>query len=389
MEDPGALAAPRPLSTAPARAAEMGRLGRERFRGSSTPACTCAGSRRPTAERAPTAARPWRWRTRVAGERGAGAAPGLSRRRQRPQRQHGHHHGPRSPPGVLAAGGCATCGSAAYTTTPGGVRASVRRCPVWTAVMKRVRDEGAAVDEPGIGQRPRPAAHPRPLILARRPAAAPRSPSTPTTATSPVSTARSPTRPVPRSSSTAPSSRPTACCSQLPGVEVSVLHVVRDPRATAWSWQRHKDSRDGSGLRHRHESGRAPAEAGLEPPRGLPVAHRSPWVPGPYEDSPARRELPSPVARMLGATAEDLPFVTEDTVRLAPTHSVAGNPNRHNTGVVLVRPDDEWATAMPLRDRPWCRRSPRQGWPRWATPHAHTAHPAHPRTRPDGSSPLT
>ena len=38
-------------------------------------------------------------------------------------------------------------------------------------------------------------------------------------------------------------------------------------------------------------------------------------------------------------------------MRLAPTHSVAGNPNRHNTGVVLVRPDDEWATAMPLRDR--------------------------------------
>lgn len=230
-------------------------------------------------------------------------------------------------------------------------------CPVWTAVMKRVRDEGAAVDEPGIGQRllARLRIMRLPLILARR--AGGRAPVPFHADDSHIARLYRAIADETGASFIVDSSKLPPyglLLSQLPGVEVSVLHVVRDPRATAWSWQRHKDSRDGSGLMHRHESWKSSL---LWLVWNLLAAYL--WRTGSprvcrvrYEDFVrAPRAALAPVARMLGATAEDLPFVTEDTVRLAPTHSVAGNPNRHDTGVVLVRPDDEWATAMPLRDR--------------------------------------
>jgi hypothetical protein len=54
---------------------------------------------------------------------------------------------------------------------------------------------------------------------------------------------------------------------------------------------------------------------------------------------------------MVGADPADLPFDGPDQVVLSPTHTVAGNPNRHDTGVVRLRADDQWRTTMALRDR--------------------------------------
>ena len=38
-------------------------------------------------------------------------------------------------------------------------------------------------------------------------------------------------------------------------------------------------------------------------------------------------------------------------VHLAPTHTVAGNPDRHGSGAVALREDDEWRTRMPRGPR--------------------------------------
>ena len=230
-------------------------------------------------------------------------------------------------------------------------------CPVWTSVMKRVRDEAPAVDEPAIGRRLLRRLRIRrvPVFLARRALGRPAVPfhaddahigrlyhaiAEETGASVVVDSSKLP---------------PYALLlSQLAGVEVLILHVVRDPRATAWSWQRHKDSRDGSGLMHRQESWKSSALWLV-----WNVLTAALWRAGDprvcrvhYEDfARSPRAALAPVARLLGADPEDLPFVTEDSVRLAPNHSVAGNPNRHDSGVVRVLPDDEWTRAMPLRDR--------------------------------------
>jgi hypothetical protein len=39
------------------------------------------------------------------------------------------------------------------------------------------------------------------------------------------------------------------------------------------------------------------------------------------------------------------------SVGVAPAHTVAGNPMRFANGSLSIELDDEWRTAMPVRDR--------------------------------------
>jgi hypothetical protein len=232
-------------------------------------------------------------------------------------------------------------------------------CPVWTAVMKRVRDAGAVLDEPAIGRRllSRLRIKRLPLVLVRRALGRPPVPFH----ADDVHIARlyraiadeTGAHVIVDSSKLPPYG---LLLSQLPGIELSVVHVVRDPRATAWSWQRHKQSRDraDAGLMQRQETWKSSllwlvwnllATVLWRPgnPRVCRVRYEE------FARSP--RATLAPVAALLGASPEDLPFVDDHSIQLAPTHSVAGNPNRHDSGVVRVRPDDEWRTAMPVRSR--------------------------------------
>jgi hypothetical protein len=141
----------------------------------------------------------------------------------------------------------------------------------------------------------------------------------------------------------------------VPGVDVSYVHLVRDPRATAYSWSRAKPlpERDG-GVMQRQGAVKSAAlwtlwngtAEGLwrgEPERYLRVR---------YEDVIARPQ--TSIARMLalvGEPADSLPFVSDQEVELRPTHGVAGNPSRFTTGVVALRADTEWRRAIRARDR--------------------------------------
>ncbi len=62
------------------------------------------------------------------------------------------------------------------------------------------------------------------------------------------------------------------------------------------------------------------------------------------------------VARMIGADPDDLPFVGPDSVQLSPTHSVAGNPNRHDTGVVQLRAPSSGSQPCRRATGRWSRR---------------------------------
>jgi hypothetical protein len=142
----------------------------------------------------------------------------------------------------------------------------------------------------------------------------------------------------------------------LPVVDLYLLHLVRDPRATAHSFQRRKRLPDFGDERLMQ---RQPplissrrwtlSQAVIEllwrgrPDRYLRVR---------YEDFV--REPESTVRRitaLLGEVPAELPFLSDTTVRLQPTHSVSGNPNRFTTGSVEVRADDEWMHLMPRTDR--------------------------------------
>ncbi|MBL7493553.1 sulfotransferase [Frankia sp. AgB1.9] len=134
----------------------------------------------------------------------------------------------------------------------------------------------------------------------------------------------------------------------LPRVTVHTVHLVRDPRAVAFSWQR---DRADEGLPARPVGRNAKAwtfeEAVAEMLRAQRRGTRSVVR---YEDLIA---APVPVLRKIlreaGIDGAKLDFVGDSSVRLEPNHIVCGNPSRFRTGLVTLSLDAEWETAMDRR----------------------------------------
>ena len=70
-----------------------------------------------------------------------------------------------------------------------------------------------------------------------------------------------------------------------------------------------------------------------------------------YED--LVKDPAASVQQVLDTIGLDVPrgLIRGHSVTLAPTHSVAGNPSRHNRGVVELRGDQEWQQAMRATER--------------------------------------
>ena len=147
-----------------------------------------------------------------------------------------------------------------------------------------------------------------------------------------------------------------ALLEMLPGVEVRVVHLIRDPRATAYSWLRKKVLLDRAGTAFMQQQGPAKAAAlwdlwnwaagrlwRRDPERYLRV-HYETFV----------REPRATIERILGHAgleAAATPFVSDTEVELEANHTVAGNPSRFSTGRVAIRADDEWISKMGRWDR--------------------------------------
>lgn len=141
-------------------------------------------------------------------------------------------------------------------------------------------------------------------------------------------------------------------------VELYVVHLVRDPRAVAYSWLRKKPNEPTTeklAYMPRHH----PVESSLEW-NLCNVATEAFWRFLPQRYMMLRYEdfVRSPrksVERILNLLGEDpasgLPFTSERDVRLGINHNIGGNPDRFQTGTVRLRPDAEWARRMRPRDR--------------------------------------
>ena len=157
-----------------------------------------------------------------------------------------------------------------------------------------------------------------------------------------------------------------ALLARLPGIELRVVHLVRDPRATAWSWQRLKPLDDGGpSSMQRMAPARAAAlwvlwNAATE----MVLGRRAPYRMVSYDR--LVRE-PSVVVDDLLAWAGASPSGCFDGLgkaSLAVGHAIAGNADRFRSGPVEILSDDEWRRAMPRTQRalvgaatwPWRRR---------------------------------
>jgi hypothetical protein len=142
----------------------------------------------------------------------------------------------------------------------------------------------------------------------------------------------------------------------LPGVDVHVVHLVRDPRAAARSWMRQKPQPDRGWLAPMQTIGplksaslwvlwNATAELLWRgrPDRYLRVR---------YEDLMERpQETVGRILAMVGMAGAATPFVDERTVTLGVNHTVAGNPDRLRHGLTRLRADGGGPDDLRTRDR--------------------------------------
>lgn len=142
----------------------------------------------------------------------------------------------------------------------------------------------------------------------------------------------------------------------ISSIDLYVVHLVRDPRAAAYSWSRKKlqPDRGEFGYMDQH----APAKSSMlwtlwnAASRAFWGRNQGRYLALRYEDFVADpREALTRILEMVGEGEADLPFVAGSAVALGVSHTVAGNPNRFKTGGIELRLDDEWKGRMRLRDR--------------------------------------
>ncbi|MBI2708374.1 MAG: sulfotransferase [Actinobacteria bacterium] len=141
-----------------------------------------------------------------------------------------------------------------------------------------------------------------------------------------------------------------------PDLSARVVHLVRDPRGMVFSWRRAKPE--------------AAADAG----EGLAPAstwHAAAWwlathvaldrslrgagervMQLRYEDFVADPGAAlGSIAGLVGSDADPADIVEGRALRLGPTHTVWGNPDRHRSGLVEVRSDERWRAEMPASEK--------------------------------------
>ena len=143
---------------------------------------------------------------------------------------------------------------------------------------------------------------------------------------------------------------------QVPGIDLRVVHLVRDPRATAYSWRRKKSLPDtrGGGFMQQQRPLKASALWSMWNTAAGAFWRKAPerYMRVRYEDFVRKpRNTMERICAFVGEEVTDSPFVSETEVQLTPSHSVAGNPSRFTTGLVTLRADDEWRTKMRRTDR--------------------------------------
>jgi hypothetical protein len=133
------------------------------------------------------------------------------------------------------------------------------------------------------------------------------------------------------------------------GIRAHVVHLVRDPRAIAYSWRRRSIEGVTHGPTHVSINWVA-GNLAVEAFNNRAVDLRYTFVR--YEDF-----VRDPMATLgtlsgqIGLRRSSLPFVDATTLHLEPNHTVAGNPSRFKSGNIRLVPDDEWRQSMHARDQ--------------------------------------
>lgn len=145
--------------------------------------------------------------------------------------------------------------------------------------------------------------------------------------------------------------------SGLPGHEVFIVHMVRDPRAVAYSWSRCKEVRD------KYKDGGVLPRVGLVRSTavwqvyndvigsaGRRAVGKARYLRVNYEDFASRPQaVLDRVLALVGESPSERLSLQGAQIELSPTHTAAGNPNRFRSGTTTIVPDTAWKHGMSRR----------------------------------------
>jgi hypothetical protein len=140
-------------------------------------------------------------------------------------------------------------------------------------------------------------------------------------------------------------------------IDPYVVHVVRDPRAVAHSWQRLRPTFDPHRPEEMHRLGSVRSSFRwlatnllAEGVRRRLASER--YLRLRYEDfiEEPRVEI-TRLKRFVGEETVEEPFIDDRTVLLDPNHTVWGNRSRFMSGEVTLRRDEEWTQRASLSTR--------------------------------------
>ena len=139
------------------------------------------------------------------------------------------------------------------------------------------------------------------------------------------------------------------------GLDVRVVHLVRDSRAVAYSLCERRKFDPGSGRElggHTYLHAVAGWGATNLLVEGLRAGREHPYLRVSYERfAAAPRESVREIVAFVGGDAETVAQRDGEIELGSEHHTVAGNPMRFERGTVRIRPDEEWREAMTRRGR--------------------------------------
>ncbi|GAA2760861.1 sulfotransferase [Actinopolymorpha rutila] len=148
-----------------------------------------------------------------------------------------------------------------------------------------------------------------------------------------------------------------ACLSHRYGADLRVVHVVRDPRAVAYSWAKRQARPMATSVSKekdmaRYSPGRAAVQWNAENTALTILARRGvPTLRIRYEDFAARPWESLAEISGFADLPNELPLRPNRTAVLSPTHAVCGNPALWRSDHITVREDTSWRSELNLRDR--------------------------------------
>jgi hypothetical protein len=134
----------------------------------------------------------------------------------------------------------------------------------------------------------------------------------------------------------------------IPSIDAYYIHLVRDPRATAFSWQRKKARLDGSSVEDmprfsvvKNAFSWNEFNLGAEAVQRKAGPHRFKRIR--YEDFVGDpRATIKDIVEFAGEEPISLPFSDKRMGSLGVNHTVSGNPSRFKRGNIVIQADDEW-----------------------------------------------